>query len=134
MKKAIFGYGGHAREVEVQLNEKLTFFVDDEYSNQVCKPLSEFNADEYEIIIAVADPIKREEILKKPVKILENAEKISKNSQRTSRESLQNFRKIPQNFRKILQNLKKNLNNFKKILREKVQKIQTLTQYSSTDG
>lgn len=65
MKKAVFGYGGHAREVEVQLNEKVTFFVDDEYSNEICRPLSKFNVDEYEMMIAVSDPKHREKILKK---------------------------------------------------------------------
>ena len=31
MKKALVGYGGHAREVMSQMGVKLTCFVDDEY-------------------------------------------------------------------------------------------------------
>ena len=31
MKLALFGYGGHAREVAAQMNEEITFFVDDKY-------------------------------------------------------------------------------------------------------
>ena len=31
MKLALFGYGGHAREVAAQINKEVTFFVDDEY-------------------------------------------------------------------------------------------------------
>lgn len=59
MEKAIFGYGGHAKEVSVQLKENVTFFVDDEYTNGECKPLSEFNPKKYEIIIAISDTEKR---------------------------------------------------------------------------
>jgi hypothetical protein len=31
MKLALFGYGGHAREVAAQMNLDVTFFVDDKY-------------------------------------------------------------------------------------------------------
>lgn len=65
MKKAIFGYGGHAREVAMQIGGDLTFFVDDEYSNDIARPISEFNVLEYEILVAVANPWEREEIVNK---------------------------------------------------------------------
>ena len=32
MKLALFGYGGHAREVAAQMNEEITFFVDEDES------------------------------------------------------------------------------------------------------
>ncbi len=63
MKQAIFGYGGHAKEVAMQMGGEVTFFVDDEYSNDVAKPISEFNVLEYEILVAVANPQEREEIV-----------------------------------------------------------------------
>jgi len=55
MKLALFGYGGHAREVAVQINKEVTFFVDDEYSNDITKPISEFNPELYLMMVAVAD-------------------------------------------------------------------------------
>ena len=56
MKKAIIGYGGHAREVAAQLNEDVSFFVDDEYANDIALPLSKFDPLEYEVIVAISDP------------------------------------------------------------------------------
>tara|TARA_R110002153_G_scaffold251811_1_gene409220 strand:- start:2404 stop:2985 length:582 start_codon:yes stop_codon:yes gene_type:complete len=63
MKQAIFGYGGHAKEVAMQIGGEVTFFVDDKYSNDIAKPISEFNVLEYEILVAVANPWEREEIV-----------------------------------------------------------------------
>ena len=63
MKQAIFGYGGHAKEIAMQMGGEVTFFVDDKYSNDVAKPISEFNVLEYEILVAVANPWEREEIV-----------------------------------------------------------------------
>ena len=63
MKKAIFGYGGHAREVAMQIGGDITFFVDDSYANEIAKPLSNFNPLEHEILVAVANPWEREEIV-----------------------------------------------------------------------
>ena len=63
MKKTIFGFGGHAREVAMQIGGELTFFVDDQYSNDLAKPLSEFDPLEYEILVAIANPWEREEIV-----------------------------------------------------------------------
>jgi hypothetical protein len=34
MKLALFGYGGHAREVACQIAQEITCFVDDEYIRQ----------------------------------------------------------------------------------------------------
>jgi sugar O-acyltransferase (sialic acid O-acetyltransferase NeuD family) len=63
MKKAIFGYGGHAREVAMQIGGEITFFVDGAYSNNIAKPISEFDPLKYKIIVAIADPQKREKIV-----------------------------------------------------------------------
>jgi sugar O-acyltransferase (sialic acid O-acetyltransferase NeuD family) len=65
MKLALFGYGGHAREVAVQINQEVTFFVDDEYANDSSKPISMFNPEIYQMMVAVADPQEREKIVKK---------------------------------------------------------------------
>lgn len=65
MKLAIFGYGGHAREVGVQINHPVTFFVDDEYAKGEVLPISDFDVERYKIIIAVADPKEREQIVKR---------------------------------------------------------------------
>lgn len=63
MKKAIYGYGGHAREVSNFINEDLTFFVDDEWSNDIARPISSFDPNEFEIIIAVGNSKDRFNIL-----------------------------------------------------------------------
>lgn len=64
--RAIFGYGGHAMEVYYQMGSSEThFFVDDEYSNDIAKPISTFDPEQYEIIIAVSNPLEREKIVNK---------------------------------------------------------------------
>jgi sugar O-acyltransferase (sialic acid O-acetyltransferase NeuD family) len=65
MKLALFGYGGHAKEVAAQINNSIDFFVDDEYSNEYTKPISLFNPEIYMMMVAVSDPKHREEIVKK---------------------------------------------------------------------
>jgi sugar O-acyltransferase (sialic acid O-acetyltransferase NeuD family) len=65
MKLALFGYGGHAREVASQINNSIDFFVDDEYSNEYTKPISTFNPEIYMMMVAVSDPKHREEIVKR---------------------------------------------------------------------
>jgi sugar O-acyltransferase (sialic acid O-acetyltransferase NeuD family) len=65
MKKALIGYGGHAREVAAQIGEEVTFFVDDEYSNDIAKPLSSFNPKKYQAMVAVGDSKVRYDIVKK---------------------------------------------------------------------
>ena len=63
MKLALFGYGGHAREVACQIDQEVTFFVDDEYANDITKPISEFNPEEYLMMVAVADSHDRKAIV-----------------------------------------------------------------------
>ena len=63
MKLALFGYGGHAREVACQIDQEVTFFVDDKYSNETTKPISEFNPEEYLMMVAVADSYDRKAIV-----------------------------------------------------------------------
>jgi len=72
MKKGIIGNGGFGREVfysmtkEEQINT--VFFVEDEYydkSQDNTLPLSKFNKDEYEVVIAIGNSTVRENIVKK---------------------------------------------------------------------
>jgi sugar O-acyltransferase (sialic acid O-acetyltransferase NeuD family) len=63
MKKAIFGFGGHAKEVSRQIGEEISFFVDDKYSNEQAKKISSFDPTEYEIMVAIGDPKNREKIV-----------------------------------------------------------------------
>ena len=65
MKLALFGYGGHAKEVACQIGKEVKFFVDDKYSNNIAKPLSTFNPKEYMMIVAVADSKDRAEVINK---------------------------------------------------------------------
>ena len=55
MKFALYGCGGHAREVACQMDQEVTFFVDDQYSNNIAKPISSFNPEEYYMMVAVGD-------------------------------------------------------------------------------
>ena len=63
MDLALFGYGGHAREVAAQMNEKVVYFVDDEYVNEFTKPISSFNPEKYYMMVAVADSKERKKIV-----------------------------------------------------------------------
>ena len=65
MKKALVGFGGHAREVMAQMGVKLTCFVDDEYVVDGTKPLSKFNPKEYALMVAVANSNDRFNIVQK---------------------------------------------------------------------
>lgn len=65
MKKVLFGYGGHAREVMSQIGIKMDCYVDDNYVNKYTLPISKFDPCESEIMITVAEPKDREEIVKK---------------------------------------------------------------------
>ena len=62
MKLALFGNGGHAREVAAQIEQPITFFVDDEYVTSKTKPISEFDPSEYNMMIAVANSKDRYDI------------------------------------------------------------------------
>jgi len=65
MKKALIGYGGHAREVMAQMGKKLTCFVDDEYVCENTKPLSEFDPKKYKVMVALGDSKKRFDMVQK---------------------------------------------------------------------
>ena len=65
MKRALVGYGGHAREVLAQMGQKLTCFVDDKYVDERTQPLSKFNPKEYELMVAVADSKDRFDIIQR---------------------------------------------------------------------
>jgi sugar O-acyltransferase (sialic acid O-acetyltransferase NeuD family) len=65
MKLALFGHGGHAREVAAQIDDTVTFFVDDEYSAGDIRPVSEFDPNEYLMMIAVAESKHRSDIVDK---------------------------------------------------------------------
>lgn len=65
MKIGIFGYGGHAREVAVQIGQPVTFFVDDNYSSSLAKPLSSFDPEIYTMMIAVGECEKRKNIVER---------------------------------------------------------------------
>ena len=65
MKRALIGYGGHAREVMAQMGEQLPCFVDDEYVIEGTQPLSSFNPTEYEVIVAVGSSKDRYDIVQK---------------------------------------------------------------------
>ena len=69
---AIYGYGGHAREVALQMQNfiidqdiNLEFYVDDKYVNQNTKPISKFNPEKSSMMVAVADPLIREKMINK---------------------------------------------------------------------
>lgn len=64
-KRALIGNGGHAREVMTQMGITLIRFVDDKYcdnSDPLVRPLSEFNPDEFDVMIAVGDSKDRKDI------------------------------------------------------------------------
>ena len=65
MKKALIGFGGHAREVMAQMGKNLVCFVDDEFVVEGTKPISEFNPKKYKVMIAIAIPQIRKQILSK---------------------------------------------------------------------
>jgi sugar O-acyltransferase (sialic acid O-acetyltransferase NeuD family) len=58
MKRALIGAGGFAREIKSHMGDNsILFFVDDSYyfGDEYTLPLSKFNPDDYEVIIAVGD-------------------------------------------------------------------------------
>lgn len=65
MKLAIFGYGGHAREVAAQTKKECVFFVDDKYANQEAKSINDFDPSQYMIIVAVANCDERKKIVER---------------------------------------------------------------------
>lgn len=65
MKKALVGYGGHAREVMSQMGVKLTCFVDDEYVVEGTLPLSKFNPKKYALMVAIANSKDRYDMIQR---------------------------------------------------------------------
>jgi len=70
MKKAIIGAGGMGRELYVQMldnnpNEEIVFFVGDEYSYDNIKifPISKFNPNIYEVVVAIGDMYGRQKLV-----------------------------------------------------------------------
>lgn len=66
MKKiAIFGHGGHAREVYEQMGQNATFFVDSIYANEFAKSITDFDPTQYCMMVAIADSRERYDIVNK---------------------------------------------------------------------
>jgi sugar O-acyltransferase (sialic acid O-acetyltransferase NeuD family) len=65
MKLALYGYGGHAQEVAVQIGQNITFFVDDDYVNEHTQPISSFDPNEYLMMVAVGDSKVRYDMVQK---------------------------------------------------------------------
>jgi sugar O-acyltransferase (sialic acid O-acetyltransferase NeuD family) len=65
MKLALYGCGGHAQEVAAQIGQEVTFFVDNQYSNDIAKPLSEFDPKKYKMMVAIGDSKSRFDIVQK---------------------------------------------------------------------
>jgi len=65
MKRALIGSGGHADEVESQIGLKFHRFVSDEYFNgdKNTSPISKFDVEEYEVMIAIGDSIQRYNVM-----------------------------------------------------------------------
>lgn len=63
MKKALIGYGGHAREVFAQMGTTLPCFVTDKLVTPGTLPLSSFNPKEYKVLVAVGDSQLRKKIV-----------------------------------------------------------------------
>jgi len=67
MKRALIGAGGFADEVKAHIGDFIMkCFVDDKYytpNNKFIFPLSEFNPNEYEVLIAIGDGVARKEIV-----------------------------------------------------------------------
>lgn len=63
MKKALIGYGGHAREVMAQMGLKITCFVDEQYVGENTLSISDFNPSKYAVMVAISDPKSRYEIV-----------------------------------------------------------------------
>jgi sugar O-acyltransferase (sialic acid O-acetyltransferase NeuD family) len=68
MKKALIGAGGFAREIMSHMGMVLTCFIDDKYwdnKNWNIYPLSMFDPNNYEVLIAIGDCRVRENIWKR---------------------------------------------------------------------
>lgn len=69
MKKALIGAGGFAREIRAHMGDyTMRCFVDDQYweeNNDHIHPLSKFNPEEYEVLVAIGDPKDRFDMVQK---------------------------------------------------------------------
>jgi sugar O-acyltransferase (sialic acid O-acetyltransferase NeuD family) len=65
MKKALVGYGGHAREVLAQIGEDLPCFVDDEFVCSNTLPLSTFDPSKYKVLVAIGNSSLRKQVVNK---------------------------------------------------------------------
>lgn len=65
MKKALFGYGGQAKEINSLFDNQFAFVVDDEYANEFCLPISQVSPDEYQILIAIGESEYRKKVAEK---------------------------------------------------------------------
>ena len=63
MKRALLGYGGHAREVMFQMGENLPCFVEDNFVCNSTLPLSQFDPKEYKLMVAVGDSTIRKRLV-----------------------------------------------------------------------
>lgn len=68
MKIGIIGYGGFAREISCRLKKPFKYFISDNSmhyykNNDIVMPLSKFNPNEYEALIAIANPIIKTKIV-----------------------------------------------------------------------
>jgi sugar O-acyltransferase (sialic acid O-acetyltransferase NeuD family) len=64
-KIALFGFGGHAREVASQIRETIEFFVDDKYANHIAKPISSFNPETHLMMVAIANSKDRFDVVQR---------------------------------------------------------------------
>lgn len=65
MKLALYGYGGHAREVAAQINQDIDFYVDDEFASGIAKPISTFDPQTHQMMVAVGNSKDRFDIVQK---------------------------------------------------------------------
>lgn len=67
MKRALIGNGGHAREVMAQMNKRLVRFVDDDFyvEEENVYKLSEFDNNEFEVLVAISDVNVKKNIVSK---------------------------------------------------------------------
>jgi sugar O-acyltransferase (sialic acid O-acetyltransferase NeuD family) len=69
MKRALIGAGGFAREIKAHIgDETMKCFVDDLFwkeNNNFIFPLSQFDPNEYEVIVAIGNPRDRYDIIQR---------------------------------------------------------------------
>jgi len=69
MKRALIGAGGFAREIKAHIGDvTMRCFVDDVFwreNNNYIYPLSQFNPNEYEILVAIGDPKDRYDMIQR---------------------------------------------------------------------